>query len=848
MKKILYWVPVYTPYRSLPFPSQEQIDNVINEILIILQQENCSDIYHIGQMILPLLGFLENNPDKRALVRQLIEQKKLFIGPFFIQFNAGHTSGESLIRNLLIGHQKGRQIGEVLKGNYFRSLRGRNSQAPQILTGFNIDALLTDYDIQLTEKKAGEFIWEGGDGSKVLVGRAAFITPETLTVSKTRIKEILQKYFDESTNMIIVYQFNDRKGLDTMSMQYEKLASAFKAEIKIESIPECIWNIKDTIDQRELNSFKGEICLETADENAETQFDYFLKHSVDIGIINHRLENFLQYMVEPWSLLINYLKQNATPIAVEKIWSDYLKNQVFTCLVDKQPGKFVQTLYTELNHLMTETTDQIKGIIASIVSDIHIEKSPKECYYFTVINPLPYSRSEVVEIVIEMPFTVDRNSIAVHEVDGREIPFRILYKEEGALFKFDGKDTAKYHCAIDLMNFPGMGWKTYQVELYDKPKPFQAPPISPENNILENDFLRVEINDNGTLEVFAKETGEFFAEVAYFIDEVDLGKYRAEDKTATHIPLTTRKLHPQIKLLYNSPLAAAYRIEYFWEIPGSFNWTHFRRSSKHEWIKIIEIVTLDRLARQVDLKLEINDRAFDHMIKICFPIGFVPDNTYTDGFFSVEPRSFVAKSNPRCRMLTMGNFVGVSNEQGGFAILNDGINEYQLTKGKHNALTMTLVRDFQIVRSENSDGQGALRNEKTEIHLAFYPHLADWETGTILTEAVMFNNPLILRQLSQTGGALPARMQFLKVNPDTLLYSAFKSTADGQGAILRLYNPTPNMIDGEIKTCLPIKAARYLTLEEHVIAPIDVTDPNRLEIKVFSKKIVVIKIVFDQNK
>jgi len=848
MKKSLYFIPIYSPYRSLPYPSQAQIDDLINAILNIIQQDNRADIYHIGKMILPLLGFLENHPEKKDTVRQLIERKKLFIGPYYIQFNTGHTSGESLIRNLLIGHQKGRQIGDVLKNSYFMALRGRNSQVPQILTGFNIDAVLTDYDFQLTEKKTDGFRWEGIDGSKLLIGRAAFITPETFPTSKTHIREKLQKYLDESDNRIIVYQFNDRKRLDTIPMLLKKLAAAFNTELKIESIPECIWNLKDQIDYREVSEFRGEICLDALDMDAETQFDYFLKHSVDISLINRRLENNLLYVVEPWSLLTNYLKLKAKPIPVEEIWGNFLKNQAFTCLVNKQPEKFVQTLYTELTSLMNQTQEQVNEIITTIISDIQIRDSETDCYYFTVINPLPYSRSEIVELVLEMPLMVDRDTITVHEIDGREIPFRIIYKEEGALFKFDGKDTAQYHCAIDLRNFPGMGWKTYRIDLHGKPKPLLTPPISPEDNILENDFLKVEINDNGTLEVFAKETGELFSEIAYFVDEVDLGKYSAEDKTAVHLPLTTRKLHPQIKLLYNSPMVAAYRIEYFWEIPRSFNWTTFRRSSKHEWIKIIEVVRLDRLARQVDLKLEINDHAFDHMIKIYFPMAFTPNTTYTDGFFAVESRNLAGFRAPHCRTMSMGNFVGVSREEGGFVVFNDGINAYQLIKGKNYALNLTLVRDYQIVRSEESDDPEPSRNEKAEIHLAFYPHLSNWETGLTLTEAVIFNNPLVVRQMKQNEGHLPARMQFLKVSPETLLYSAFKPTEDGQAVALRLYNPTPHIINGEIITCLPIKAARYLTLEEHVIGPVEVSEPNRLAIKVFPKKIVTVKIVFDHQK
>jgi len=847
MKKNLYCVPVYNPYHSLPYPSEGAINDLIDRIIAILQQENRQEIFHIGQMLYPLIGYLEKNPNEKKVIQQLTERKKIFFGPFYIQLHSGHTSGESLIRNLLIGHQKGRQIGDILKTGYLPMMRGRNSQVPQILAGFNMDAVLIDSEIQLTDKKTNEFIWEGIDGSKLLVSRAVFLTPDQLTAPKIKIKNALPEYTSLSSENIFIYQFKDKNGLEILPTLIEKLSSIYKSEIKFESLSECIWNVKDTVAMREMSDYKGEICIENIDENAENQFDYFLRHSIEIGIVNHRLSNLIQYVIEPWSIINNFLNVSSTPSIVEQLWSRLLVNQTFTYLEDENPEKFIQTLYTELTVLTDQSEKQLEEIVDSIVNNIHIDDISARNYYFTIINPLPYSRSEIAEVILEMPALINRDTIVAKEVGGREIPFRIISKEEGALFRLDNKDKAKYHCLVDLKNIPGMGWKTYQVELNGRPKSFPAISISAEKNALENDYLRVEINENGTLEIFAKETGEFFSEVGYFLDEVDLGQYRAEDKTASHIPLTTKTLHPQIKLLYNTPKAAAYKIEYFWELPKMFNWNYFRRSPKHERITITEFVSLDRHSRQVDLKIEIHDHAYDHQIKICFPIEFMPENTYTDGFFSVEPRSYSTPGSGRCQTLSMRNFVGVSNEEGGFAIFSDGINEYQITKGKHNLLALTLIRNFQISKSDNLINEAKLRNEKLEMHLAFYPHLANWESGEILTEALIFNTPLIVRQLQQTDGRLPVKMQFLKVFPDTLLFSTLKSSDDENGTVLRLYNPTRNLIDGEIATCLPIKAARYLTLEEHIITPIEPTDPNRLNIKIFPKKIVTIKIIFHKD-
>jgi hypothetical protein len=70
----------------------------------------------------------------------------------------------------------------------------------------------------------------------------------------------------------------------------------------------------------------------------------------------------------------------------------------------------------------------------------------------------------------------------------------------------------------------------------------------------------------------------------------------------------------------------------------------------------------------------------------------------------------------------MRNFVGVSNEEGGFAVLSDSLTEYQLVKGKHSQLELTLVRNFSINKTDIYVDSKTQRNEKINIHLAFYPH------------------------------------------------------------------------------------------------------------------------------
>jgi hypothetical protein len=296
-----------------------------------------------------------------------------------------------------------------------------------------------------------------------------------------------------------------------------------------------------------------------------------------------------------------------------------------------------------------------------------------------------------------MPSILNRDTIVARDIGGREIPFKIISKEEGALFKLDNQDKAKYHCLVELKNIPGMGWKTFQIELNGRPKSFPAIPISAERHALENDYLRIEINENGTLEIFAKETGEFFSEVGYFIDEVDLGQYQADDKPLLMfllLPKNCNRRSNSFTILLKQRLTDRVLLE----IPKMFVWNHSRRSPRHERINIIEVVSLDRLSRQVDLKIEIHDHAYDHQIKICFPIDSFRKTAILMDFFLWKLAIF---KSPGCENYPC-EFRGVSSERADIAVLSDGINEYQLIQsGRHNTLALTLVRNFRSAKPRN---------------------------------------------------------------------------------------------------------------------------------------------------
>ena len=75
---------------------------VFDNVLSMLESGKLPSFYFDGQ-VCALLDYLEMRPEKELLVRYLIEQKKLFIGPFYCLVDEYLTDAKAFRKNLEIG-------------------------------------------------------------------------------------------------------------------------------------------------------------------------------------------------------------------------------------------------------------------------------------------------------------------------------------------------------------------------------------------------------------------------------------------------------------------------------------------------------------------------------------------------------------------------------------------------------------------------------------------------------------------------------------------------------------------------------------------------------------------------
>lgn len=111
---------------------------VFDNVLELLEREEIPSFYFDGQ-VAALLDYLELRPEKEQLVRELIIDKKLFIGPFYTLVDEFLTDGICFCKNLEIGLKIAREFGCEDFIGYFADTFGHSRNIPEILKEFDID-------------------------------------------------------------------------------------------------------------------------------------------------------------------------------------------------------------------------------------------------------------------------------------------------------------------------------------------------------------------------------------------------------------------------------------------------------------------------------------------------------------------------------------------------------------------------------------------------------------------------------------------------------------------------------------------------------------------------------------
>ena len=152
----------YKSYQDFRLALVELIDT-----LIPLLERDASYPYFMldGQMAV-VDDYLEVRPEAEERLRALAAAGRLSMGPWYILMDEFLASGETIVRNLQMGIERGAAFGGVMELGYLPDMFGHIAQMPQILrlAGFRDAVVWRGVPSQVTKNA---FVWEAPDGSSV---------------------------------------------------------------------------------------------------------------------------------------------------------------------------------------------------------------------------------------------------------------------------------------------------------------------------------------------------------------------------------------------------------------------------------------------------------------------------------------------------------------------------------------------------------------------------------------------------------------------------------------------------------------------------------------------------------
>jgi len=371
---------------------------------------------------------------------------------------------------------------------------------------------------------------------------------------------------------------------------------------------------------------------------------------------------------------------------------------------------------------------------------------------------------------------------------------------------------------------------------------------------IENEFYLVEVyKQDGTLNVTDKQTGVVFRGLNRFIDGGDIGDLYTycppERDTLIREPLEPVK----VEVINDGPVRATLRVTGRWALPGGCTSNRAERSARSTICPIISEISLIPGVRRVDIHTSVENKVKDHRLRVIFPVPYKVESAAAEGTFEVRTRPIVQPrpasssewAEDPVNVYPQKRFVDLSNGEVGLGVLNRGLPEYEIVSGQDegpSALALTLLRCVDWL----SRGDLALRRghagpmEHTpeaqclghhEFDYALLPHRGNWyeEESLVLREAQAFNTPVTTRVVvtEPHTGQLASRTSLVVVEPRDIVVSAVKRQNNGEGLVVRIYNPLDHKVQARVFPGIAFKHAYKANLLEECQQPIEITEDPR---------------------
>lgn len=886
---------------------------MMDMILDILEKDPDYHSFTLDGHAILVDDYLEMRPEKTQQVKDLIAKGRIVIGPWYTLAEQFSISGEALVRNLLYGKKTirryGGQYGTVA---YTPASWGQTGQLPQILKNFGLDKMMFYRGISHHESEA-EFIWEAPDGSRVLGNRFGLyarynwyyqvhraVTRNGCTFEKAyrwgEFEEQAIRFADSISGDDPSFSLvNPRLGLDIQyltgaiekmieaegrhfttpvfpAMHGHDISVAHPMETEIIKQAKELLGDKYQIEHTDLEGYWKEV---------EKHLDY-----KGLKVLEGERRSYLKTGM--WTYLFpatisarTYLKQHdfhattklvsyAEPLAalafslgnsypasyMDRAWRYLLSNHTH----DANGGCAPDAVCQDMEYRYRKTAD-ISDIVSEqsmtyVAAHTASDQSEKTSVQLVVFNPLPFENDAMIKVDLEMPAILKARSVSLVRSDAEHVDMQPICQEKSSVFVDNIWDVPTIlnsdHLSFyaHFRKLPPLGYHVYKI----RPQPHDLRKTSSlltSANSMENEFLVVQVNPNGTVTIKNKATGRVFENLNYITDQGETGNAWQHESPRNDQIINSLGTSSRNSVITEGPLLCTIRSEFVMWLPADYG-DGTSRSEQMKEVPVCIDYTLEKSAMYLKIRFTVTNNAKDHWLRVNFPAKINTDHAWADSHFDVVRRDIAIPDSTAWVEEARGThplrtFVDLHDEQEGLACLTKGIFEYEVFDNPDRTMALTLIRACRIKLKVSEEKITELADEgiqcpgKHHFEYAIYPHTGDHAAANLIKQAARFTTPARALMSGQGNGSLPGTWSMFSLDNPNIHITTVKMAEDQSGIIIRMFNTT---IDDQVMNMTfpkPVKAIEVRMDEEEV----SVTGEHMqtIQSKLNPKQILTIKIV-----
>lgn len=845
------WYKPFEQFRAM-------LVNMIDDLLDLLDRDPEFASFTLDGQTSVIDDYLAVRPERREELRRHIQSGRIQTGPWYILPDEFLVSAESTVRNLLVGTRMARSLGGGMNVGYIPDSFGHIAMMPAILKGFGIDSALVYRGFGgEPDQTTSEYRWVAPDGSKVLLIHlfrhgysAGYFHQETEQEILERFKSLKSELDARATTPHrLMMNGGDHHWPDPKLPQTLKLLrSHFDGEFLHSTVPAYVEAVK-----RHVNGLP--------EVHGEMRFGYRYAFAVLGGVSSSRMvlkqENWksqllMERYVEPLAAMGTLAGMRSQQPLVRQAWKNLLQNHphdsICGCSIDSVHREMM-TRFKAANEIGTSVMETAFQTL--IPYDDRAFRDDERVFFF---NPSPFERNGVSlaeikfylqDIIVGLnpdvkvaPRLSPPAGFRLRDAQGAEVPCQVISRNEGydityTQFNYPKQTYAdQWSLLIDAERVPPLGWKGYTVERTDT-VPRYSSSLKVGKTFMENDFLRVEVGTAGGVTLKDKLNNAVYSGLNIFENSGDVGdeynySYPPKDKW-----VVSGKRRATVKVVERGPMRASIQVITVLHVPESAEPNRLARSAKTVPLKIISNLFLTYNARSLEIETTVDNKAKDHRFRVLFPTGIKTDTIQADSQFCVverKQRKYRLKEftiEHPAAVAPMQRFVTVRNAKKGLALFSYGMPEYELKLDGRGTIALTLLRCVGLLAGDNlitrPGGKSGWHNETPDaqcpgVHTFRYavlPHRPeDADSMELINEeSERFHLPFVsIRR--KDGAGLPMTGSFLSFEPRQLVLSAVKEAEDGEGTVVRVYNPTDQEISGVLRFAQAFREAWIAGLDE----------------------------------